>query len=61
MASASTMRPHRAALAIALAILTFAARPTVADEVPSPQAVQELLDKCVYEVPQALKKKTGVE
>ncbi len=39
------MRPHRAALAIALAILTFAARPTVADEVPSPQAVQELLDK----------------
>ncbi len=23
--------------------------------------VQELLDKCVYEVPQALKKKTGVE
>ncbi len=47
MASASTTRPHFAALAILLAIFSLAASPTVADgaPAPSPQAVQEMLDK----------------
>ena len=47
MASGSTRRPHRAALAIALAIFTLAAAPAHADApaAPSPRAVQELLDK----------------
>lgn len=46
MASVSTKRPHLAALAIALAMFTMAAAPARAEVVaPSPQAVQELLDK----------------
>jgi len=47
MTSLSTMRPHLAALAITLAIFTMAFAPARADETPapSPQAVQEMLDK----------------